>query len=90
MGGMSAQVIAKSNPKEINEKALAGVKNDKERELKQGNDGAWVAHPSLVAPVKSIFEKNFKLFFDSGQTVSGVCVERRRSTSAGSSRHRIP
>ena len=59
MGGMSAQVIAKSNPKEINEKALAGVKKDKERELEQGNDGAWVAHPSLVEPVKNIFEKNF-------------------------------
>ena len=59
MGGMSAQVIAKSNPKEINEKALAGVKKDKERELNQGNDGAWVAHPSLVVPVKNIFEKNF-------------------------------
>jgi len=60
MGGMSAQVIAKANPKEINEKALAGVKKDKERELRQGNDGAWVAHPSLVEPVKNIFEKNFK------------------------------
>ena len=60
MGGMSAQVITKANPKEINEKALAGVKKDKERELEQGNDGAWVAHPSLVEPVKNIFEKNFK------------------------------
>ena len=36
MGGMSAQVIAKANPKEVNEKALAGVKKDKERELNQG------------------------------------------------------
>ena len=60
MGGMSAQVIAKANPKEVNEKALAGVKKDKERELNQFNDGAWVAHPSLVQPVKNIFEKNFK------------------------------
>jgi len=60
MGGMSAQVIAKSNPPEINEKALAGVRKDKERELKQGNDGAWIAHPSLVKPVKDIFEKNFQ------------------------------
>ena len=60
MGGMSAQVIAKANPKEINEKALAGVKKDKERELNQFNDGAWVAHPSLVEPVKNIFEKNFQ------------------------------
>ena len=60
MGGMSAQVIAKANPKEINEKALVAVKKDKEREVNQGNDGAWVAHPSLVAPVKNIFEKNLK------------------------------
>ena len=60
MGGMSAQIIAKSNPTKINEKALAGVKKDKERELNQGNDGAWVAHPSLVKPVKNIFDKNFK------------------------------
>ena len=59
MGGMSAQVIAKSNPPEVNEKSLAGVKKDKERELNQGNDGAWVAHPSLVKPVRDIFEKNF-------------------------------
>ena len=59
MGGMSAQVIAKANPKEVNVKALEGVKKDKERELNQGNDGAWVAHPSLVGPVKDIFEKNF-------------------------------
>ena len=60
MGGMSAQVIAKANPKEVNDKALDAVKKDKERELKQGNDGAWVAHPSLVQPVRNIFEKNFK------------------------------
>ena len=60
MGGMSAQVIAKANPKEVNDKALAGVKKDKERELNQFNDGAWVAHPSLVQPVKNIFEKNFE------------------------------
>ncbi len=59
MGGMSAQVIAKANPKEVNEKALSSVKKDKERELNQGNDGAWVAHPSLVEPVKNIFGKNF-------------------------------
>ncbi len=59
MGGMSAQVIAKANPKEVNDRALAGVKKDKERELNQFNDGAWVAHPSLVQPVKNIFEKNF-------------------------------
>ncbi len=76
MGGMSAQVIAKANPKEINEKALAGVKKDKERELNQGNDGAWVAHPSLVEPVKNIFEKNF-----SGQNqldkFNGIKINRR-------------
>ncbi len=60
MGGMSAQVIAKSNPPELNEKALMVVKKDKEREVNQGNDGAWIAHPGLVKPIKNIFEKNFK------------------------------
>ena len=60
MGGMSAQVIAKSNPPEINEKALLAIKKDKERECQQGNDGAWIAHPSLVKPIKNIFEKNFQ------------------------------
>ena len=29
--------------------ALEKVRKDKEREVKNGHDGTWVAHPALVA-----------------------------------------
>ena len=32
----------------------------KELEIKRGCDGAWVAHPNLVEPVKKLFEDNLK------------------------------
>ena len=36
--------------------ALAGVRADKEREVKQGYDGTWVAHPDLVPTAREVFE----------------------------------
>ncbi len=54
MGGMAALIPSRRDP-EANEKALAGVRADKEREVGQGYDGTWVAHPDLVAPVREIF-----------------------------------
>jgi len=56
MGGMAAQIPIKSDP-EANEKALAKVRADKEREAKDGHDGTWVAHPGLVAIAKAEFDK---------------------------------
>jgi malate synthase len=47
MGGMAAFIPSRRNP-EINEKAIAAVRADKEREANQGFDGTWVAHPDLV------------------------------------------
>lgn len=47
IGGMAAQIPIKNDP-EANEKALAKVRADKEREAKDGHDGTWVAHPGLV------------------------------------------
>src|SRR4029078_8864825 len=47
MGGMSAFIAIKSDPV-ANEKALAQVRADKEREATDGHDGTWVAHPGLV------------------------------------------
>lgn len=47
MGGMAAQIPIKDNPV-ANEKALEKVRLDKEREVKNGHDGTWVAHPALV------------------------------------------
>jgi malate synthase len=48
MGGMAAQIPIKSDEK-ANEEALAKVRADKKREVADGHDGTWVAHPGLVA-----------------------------------------
>jgi malate synthase len=47
IGGMSALIPIKSDP-EANEKALEGVRGDKQRAAADGYDGGWVAHPGLV------------------------------------------
>ena len=56
MGGMAA-LIPSRRDEEANEKALAGVREDKEREVGQGYDGTWVAHPDLVPVAREVFEK---------------------------------
>ncbi len=48
MGGMAALIPIK-NDTEANEKALAAVRADKERDANDGYDGGWVAHPGLVS-----------------------------------------
>ena len=55
IGGMAAQIPIKNNP-EANNQALAKVDADKQREVKAGHDGTWVAHPGLVPMVKEIFD----------------------------------
>ena len=56
MGGMSALIPIKSDPA-ANEKAMAGVKADKEREAGDGHDGTWVAHPGLIPIAKEVFDR---------------------------------
>jgi malate synthase len=56
MGGMAAYIPNRRNP-EINEMALAKVRDDKLRESGDGFDGTWVAHPDLVPVAKEIFEQ---------------------------------
>jgi malate synthase len=56
MGGMAA-LIPSRRDEEANEKALAGVRTDKEREVTQGYDGTWVAHPDLVPVAREVFEQ---------------------------------
>ena len=56
MGGMSALIPIKSDPV-ANEKALAGVRVDKEREATNGHDGTWVAHPGLVPIAMEVFDR---------------------------------
>jgi malate synthase len=57
MGGMAAQIPIKSDP-EANEAALDKVRQDKLREVKDGHDGTWVAHPGLVPIAKAIFDEH--------------------------------
>ena len=56
MGGMAAQIPIKNNP-EANHKAIEKVRNDKLREVKNGHDGTWVAHPGLVQVAMDIFDE---------------------------------
>jgi malate synthase len=56
MGGMAALIPSRKDP-ESNERALAGVRADKEREVGQGYDGTWVAHPDLVRTAREVFER---------------------------------
>ena len=44
MGGMAAQIPIKDDP-EANERAMEKVRADKLREVREGHDGTWVAHP---------------------------------------------
>ncbi|MEM4415911.1 MAG: malate synthase A [Candidatus Caldarchaeum sp.] len=57
IGGMAAQVPIRGNP-EVQQKAFSKVREDKLREISQGFDGAWVAHPDLVPLVKNLFLEN--------------------------------
>ena len=55
MGGMAAFIPSRQD-REANEKAFAAVRADKEREVSQGYDGTWVAHPDLVPVAREVFE----------------------------------
>ncbi len=57
MGGMAAQIPIKNDPL-ANDLALERVRADKLREVKEGCDGTWVAHPALVAIARKIFDEH--------------------------------
>ncbi|MDE3011359.1 MAG: malate synthase A [Pseudomonadota bacterium] len=56
MGGMAAQIPIKNDPA-AHEKALNKVREDKLREVSDGFDGTWVAHPGLVATAQEVFDR---------------------------------
>jgi malate synthase len=56
MGGMAAHIPIKDDPK-ANEEALEKVRQDKIREVTDGCDGTWVAHPGLVPVAKAVFDQ---------------------------------
>jgi malate synthase len=59
IGGMAAQIPIKDDP-EANHVAMNKVRADKLREVQDGHDGTWVAHPALVDVAKEIFDEHLK------------------------------
>ena len=57
MGGMAAQIPIREDPA-ANAAALDKVRADKEREVLDGHDGTWVAHPGLVALAREQFDRH--------------------------------
>jgi len=55
IGGMAAFIPSRRDA-EVNERAIAKVREDKERESSDGFDGTWVAHPDLVPVAREIFD----------------------------------
>jgi malate synthase len=55
MGGMAAFVPSRKDP-DVNETAIAKVREDKQREAGDGFDGTWVAHPDLVPVATDVFD----------------------------------
>nr|XP_058955250.1 malate synthase-like [Pocillopora verrucosa] len=56
MGGMAAFIPSRRD-ENVNKMAFEKVRQDKEREVADGFDGTWVAHPDLVPFAKGIFMK---------------------------------
>ncbi len=56
MGGMAAFIPSRRDA-EVNQVALARVKEDKDREAGDGFDGTWVAHPDLVPTAMDSFDR---------------------------------
>src|SRR5258708_31596147 len=56
MGGMAAFIPSRRDA-EVNRVALAKVKEDKDREVGDGFDGTWVAHPDLVTIATESFDR---------------------------------
>jgi malate synthase len=55
IGGMAAFIPSRRDP-QVNEVALAKVREDKQRESRDGFDGTWVAHPDLVPVALECFD----------------------------------
>jgi len=57
MGGMAAQIPV-HNHTTANKAAFERVRADKEREVKLGHDGTWVAHPALIPVARAVFDQH--------------------------------
>ncbi|MCI0650647.1 MAG: malate synthase A [Planctomycetes bacterium] len=55
IGGMAAQIPIRDD-EAANAVALEKVAEDKRREVRDGHDGTWVAHPGLIPVARAIFD----------------------------------
>lgn len=76
IGGMTAQIPIRNNPL-ANEKAIAKVKADKEREVQNGHDGTWVAHPDLVDVAMQIFDAHMPKSNQIDKTLDDLVVTEK-------------
>src|SRR2546425_13327770 len=44
----------------LNAQAIEKVRQDKVREVGQGHDGTWVAHPGLVPVARAVFDAHLR------------------------------
>ncbi len=77
MGGMAAQIPIKDDP-EANQRALEKVRADKLREVREGHDGTWVAHPGLVQIAKQVFDEGMPAPNQIDRTRDDVVADARR------------
>lgn len=75
MGGMAAFIPIKGNEAANNE-AMAKVRADKLREVTDGHDGTWVAHPGLVPIALSIFDEHMPAANQIGRLREDVGIGR--------------
>ncbi len=77
MGGMAAFIPIKGDPA-ANDAVLAKVRADKLREVTDGHDGTWVAHPGLVPIAKEIFDAGMPTPNQIHRTRDDVTVTREQ------------
>ena len=59
IGGMAAQIPIRDDPA-ASERAIEAVRADKRREVSDGHDGTWVAHPGLVDVARAAFRERMR------------------------------
>jgi len=70
IGGMSAQIPIKGD-ENANEVAMDKVRKDKLREVTNGHDGTWIAHPLINKIAREIFEQHM---LGPNQVCTCLCV----------------
>lgn len=70
IGGMSAQIPIKGD-ENANEVAMDKVRKDKLREVTNGHDGTWIAHPLINKIAREIFDQHM---LGPNQVCTCLCV----------------